>query len=102
MHSNNAGMIRMIIMDKCYSRNHGSPKLPDICLTGEEKPHPGNLYQPGIEPGSSARQARTLPPAPRRRTLIGVNSLKPNFCHSLNLQIFLFLFIHKSVDYKKI
>ena len=30
-------------------------KLPDICLTGEEKPgkkpHPGNLSRPGIELG---------------------------------------------------
>ena len=33
-------------------------KLPDICLTGEEKPqekpHPGNLSRPGIEPGPAA------------------------------------------------
>ena len=33
-------------------------KLPDIRLTGEEKPrtkpHPGTLSRPGIEPGSSA------------------------------------------------
>ena len=28
----------------------GGLKLPDICLTGEEKPHPGNLSGPGIEP----------------------------------------------------
>ena len=36
----------------------GGLKLPDICLTGEEKPrrkpHPGNLSRPGIEPGPSA------------------------------------------------
>ena len=24
-------------------------KLPDICLTGEEKPHPGNLSRPGTQ-----------------------------------------------------
>ena len=29
-------------------------KLPDIHLTGEEKPHPGNLSRPGIEPGPAA------------------------------------------------
>ena len=32
----------------------GGLKLPDICITGEEKPrekpHPGNLSRPGIEP----------------------------------------------------
>ena len=32
----------------------GGLKFPDICLTDEEKPHPGNLYQPGIEPGPAA------------------------------------------------
>ena len=37
----------------------GGLKLPDICLTGEEKPrkkpHPENLSQPGIEPGPAAQ-----------------------------------------------
>ena len=37
-------------------------KLPDICLTGEEKPHPGILSRPGIEPGSAAWQVRMLAP----------------------------------------
>ena len=36
----------------------GGLKLPDICLTGEEKPrtkpHPGNFSRPGIEPGPAA------------------------------------------------
>ena len=36
----------------------GGLKIPDICLTGEgktpEKPHPGNLSRPGIEPGPAA------------------------------------------------
>ena len=32
----------------------GGQKLSDICLTGEEKPHPGNLSRPGIEPGPAA------------------------------------------------
>ena len=45
-------------------------KFPDICLTGEEKPHPGNLYRPGIEPGPAAWQARMLPLAPQRWTMI--------------------------------
>ena len=48
-------------------------KLPDICITGEEKtpknPHPGNLSRPGIEPGPTAWQARMLPPVPQRCTL---------------------------------
>ena len=42
-----ADMIRMIMMAKLYSGNRGDLKLPDICITGEEKitkkPHPGNL-----------------------------------------------------------
>ena len=35
----------------------GGLKLPHICITGEEnpeKPHPGNLSRPGIEPGPAA------------------------------------------------
>ena len=32
----------------------GGVKLPDISLAGEEKPHPGNLSRPGIEPGPAA------------------------------------------------
>ena len=39
-------------------------KLPDICLTGEEKPwkkpHPGDFSRPGIQPGPAAWQARML------------------------------------------
>ena len=31
-----------------------APKLPYIRPTGEEKPHPGNLSRPGIEPGPAA------------------------------------------------
>ena len=31
-----------------------------------EKPHPGNLSRPGIEPGPAAWQARMLPPVPQR------------------------------------
>ena len=49
----------------------GCLNLPDICLTGEEKPRK-NLTQetsrPGIEPGPSARQALVLPPGPQRWT----------------------------------
>ena len=30
----------------------------------EKKPHPGNLYRPGIEPGPAAWQVRMLPPVP--------------------------------------
>ena len=32
----------------------GGLKLPELCLTGEEKPQPGNLSQLGIEPGPAA------------------------------------------------
>ena len=47
-----------------------SLKFPDICLTGEEKPHPGNLSRLGIEPGPAARQARMLPLSPQRWTIL--------------------------------
>ena len=37
-------------------------RLPEICLTGDEKPlkkpHPGNLSRPGIETGPAAWQSR--------------------------------------------
>ena len=50
----------------------GGLKLLDICLTGEEKPqekpHPGNLYRPEIEPEPTAGQAHMLPPVPQRWT----------------------------------
>ena len=46
----------------------GGLKFPDICLTGEEKPHPGNLSRPEIELGPAAWQARMLPLAPQRWT----------------------------------
>ena len=42
--------------------------FPDIRLTGEKKPHPGNLSRPGIEPGPAAWQARMQPLAPQRWT----------------------------------
>ena len=35
-------------------------KLPDIRLTDEEKPHPGNLSRPGIKPGPTAWEACML------------------------------------------
>ena len=50
----------------------GGLKLPDICLTGEEKipkkPHPRNLSRPGIEPGPAAWQTHMLPFVPQRWT----------------------------------
>ena len=39
----------------------GGRKLPDICLTGDEKP---------IETGPAARQARMLSPVPQRWTRV--------------------------------
>ena len=63
----------------------GDLKFPNICLTGEEKPgekpHPGNLSRPRIEPGPAAWQARLLPLAPQRWTSSMVLTLifcKPN------------------------
>ena len=68
----NEWWVRMIMMAKWYSGTLGGLKLPDICLTGEEKPrkkpHPGNLSRPGIEPGPAAWQAGMLPPGPQRWT----------------------------------
>ena len=39
----------------------GGLKLPDICLTGEprKKPHPGNLFRPGSNPGPHATACPT-------------------------------------------
>ena len=50
-------------------------KLSVICLTGEEKPHPGNLSRPGIEPGPAAWQERILSLAPQRWTDIFISQL---------------------------
>ena len=36
-------------------------KRPDIYLTGEEKPHPGNLSRPGIEPCVAGAHASPVP-----------------------------------------
>ena len=45
-------------------------KIPDIRMTGEEKPrkkpHSGNLSRPGMEPGPAAWPARMLPLVPQR------------------------------------
>ena len=38
IHSNKGDMIRMTMIVKWISGNHGDLKFPDICLTGEEKP----------------------------------------------------------------
>ena len=61
-------------------------KLPDICLTDEEKhkkkPHLGNLSQPGIEPGPAAWQARMLPLAPQRWTEKVCNAAKEQLIKS--------------------
>ena len=58
IHSNKEDTRMMIMTAKRYSGNRGGLKLPDICLTGEEKPqkkpHPENLSRPGIEPGPAA------------------------------------------------
>ena len=61
----------------------GGLKIPVICLTGEEKPRkkpqPGNLSQPGIEPGPAAWQARMLPLAPQRWTGLSGHNIKKSF-----------------------
>ena len=60
----------------------GLKKLPDIRLTGEEKPqkkkkpHPGNLSRPGIKPGPTAWQACMLPRVPQRWTSVVSNRIK--------------------------
>ena len=46
-------------------RNLVGLKLPDVCLTHEEKPHPGNLSWPQIQPRPTAWWARMLPPVPQ-------------------------------------
>ena len=50
----------------------GGLKLPDICLTGEEKPrkkpHTGNLSRPGIEPGPAVLLLLRLFTLPQSRT----------------------------------
>ena len=60
-------------------------KLPDIWLTGEEKPrkkpHTGNLSRAGIESGPAAWQARMLPPVPQRWASIGHVQLLFNVDH---------------------
>ena len=47
----------------------GLIKLPEVYLTGEEKPRQNftqDLSRSGIEPGSAAWQARMLPPVPQQ------------------------------------
>ena len=64
----------------------GGLKLPDICLAGEEnpeKPHPGNLPRPEIEPGPPAWQARMLPPSPQQWT----NALRSKVLNTQPCQI---------------
>ena len=55
----------------------GGLKFPGICLTGEEKPHPGNLSRSGIEPGPAAWHARMLSLAPQRWTKNYCNIVYP-------------------------
>ena len=70
----------------------GGLKLPDMCLTGEEKPrkksHPGNLPRPGIEPGPAACQTRILPLAPQRWTIgleLNGKHLLPDYADDVNM-----------------
>ena len=51
-------------------------KFPDICLTDEEKPHPGNLSRPEIEPRPATWQAHMLPLAPQRWTKSMIKVIK--------------------------
>ena len=55
IHSSKVDMIKMIIMAKWYSGNHGGLKLPDICLAGEEKPRKKLIQETcpnrGLNPG---------------------------------------------------
>ena len=63
----------MITTAKWYSGILGDLKFPDICLTGEEELRK-NLSRPGIEPGPAAWQARMLPLAPERWTVVHCTS----------------------------
>ena len=60
----------MIMMAKLYWGPKTSWHLS--CRWGKtpKKPHPRNLSRPGIEPGPATWQARMLPPAPQRWTII--------------------------------
>ena len=44
-----------------YPGMDGGLRFPDICLTVEEKPQPGKLTRPGIEPGPGGWEAMMLP-----------------------------------------
>ena len=58
IHSNKADMIRMIMMVKWYSGNHGGLKLPDICLTGEKKPRRNLTQETCLDRGSNTGPLR--------------------------------------------
>ena len=60
INSNKVDMRRMMIFGDLVGLT-----LPDICLTGEEKPHPGNLPRAWNDPGPAAWPTRMLPPAPQ-------------------------------------
>ena len=68
----------------------GGLKFHDICLTGEEKsqekPHPGNLSQPGIEPGPATWQAHMLLPVSQRWT--------PTWCYYGHCWCLLLIYRH--------
>ena len=84
------------MMAKWYSGNHGGLKLPDICLTGEEKPQKNftqETSRPGIKPGPAAWQAHMLPPAPQRRRM---GTIELSFIHYLSLTSPLYVPLHNS------
>ena len=109
IHGKKADMRRMMVA-KLYSGKQVGLKLPDICLTGEKrprkKPHPGNLYRPGIEPGPAAWQAAMLPPTPQQWTEMKFQYFIIKFClkngnfHILNF-ISEYFFRRKNVIFAK-
>ena len=54
-----------------------------------KKPHPGNLFRPGIEPGPAAWQARMLPLAPQRWTPVLNAGLKNTITWEIIVKQFL-------------
>ena len=68
IHSNKANMKGWLSRPSDIRRPYGPQSF--VTFVSEEKPHPGNLFRAGIEPGPVAWQARMLPPAPQRWTIL--------------------------------
>ena len=71
IHFNKADIIRMIMIAKWYSGNHGGLKLPDICLKGEEKTRKNHIQEicpaRGSNPGAHATACSTAMDAKKNK-----------------------------------